>query len=163
MKNNKGWTLVELLIVVTMFGILTLSVSSMFTHIWQFYRLTWAQKELQEEARVIMELITRNLRNGISQSISISRYDNTQPYYSKVSFNTIDGHQVNYYQIDRVLYQEIDGNKKILSKNLTYFAITFPKSYEQDIVSVALTLEKNIYELKKKALHMASEKVMVMN
>lgn len=163
MKNNKGWTLVELLIVVTMFGILTLSISSMFTHIWQFYRLSWAQKELQEEARVIMELVTRNLRNGISDSISIDRYDNTQPYYSRVTFNTIDGHLVSYYQIDRTLYQNIDGNIKILSKNLTYFAITFPKSYEQNIISIALTLEKDIYEIKKKALHMASERVMIMN
>ncbi len=163
MKNAKGWTLVELLIVVTMFGILTLSVSSMFSHIWQFYRLTWAQKELQEETRVIMELITKNLRNGISDSIVIDRYDDTQPYYSRVSFYTINGHRVSYYQIDRKLYQKIDGNLKILSKNITYFAITLPKSYEQNIVSVALTLEKNVYELKKKALHMASEKVMIMN
>ena len=161
--NKKGWTLVEVLIVVTMVGVLSLSVSSIFYNIWQFYRISYAQKELQEEARVIMELITRNLRNGISNSIVISRYDDTQPYYSKIDFYTIDGSRVSYYQIDRTLYQEINGNKKILSKNVTYFAITLPRTYELSIVSVAITLEKEVYELKKKALHMASEKVMVMN
>jgi prepilin-type N-terminal cleavage/methylation domain-containing protein len=161
--NKKGWTLVEVLIVVTMIGILSLSVSSIFYNIWQFYKMSYAQKELQEEARVIMELITRNLRNGVSDTIVISRYDDTQPYYSKIDFNTVDGLRVSYYQIDRTLYQEIDGNKKVLSKNVTYFAITPSKTYELNIISVAITLEKELYELKKKALHMASEKVMVMN
>jgi prepilin-type N-terminal cleavage/methylation domain-containing protein len=161
--NKKGWTLVEVLIVVTMIGVLSLSVSSIFYNIWQFYKMSYAQKELQEEARVIMELITRNLRNGISDTIVISRYDATQPYYSKIDFNTIDSSRVSYYQIDRTLYQEIDGNKKVLSKNVTYFAITPSKTYELNIISVAITLEKEVYELKKKALHMASEKVMVMN
>jgi hypothetical protein len=125
--------------------------------------MSYAQKEIQEEARVIMELITRNLRNGISDTIVISRYDDTQPYYSKIDFNTIDSSRVSYYQIDRTLYQEIDGNKKVLSKNVTYFAITPSRTYELNIISVAITLEKEVYELKKKALHMASEKVMVMN
>jgi len=161
--NKKGWTLVEVLIVVTMIGVLSLSVSSIFYNIWQFYKMSYAQKEIQEEARVIMELIRRNLRNGISDTIVISRYDDTQPYYSKIDFNTLDGSRVSYYQIDRTLYQEIDGNKKVLSKNVTYFAITPSKTYELNIISVAITLEKEVYELKKKALHMASEKVMVMN
>ncbi len=161
--NKKGWTLVEVLIVVTMIGVLSLSVSSIFYNIWQFYKMSYAQKELQEEARVIMELIRRNLRNGISDTIVISRYDDTHPYYSKIDFNTLDGSRVSYYQIDRTLYQEIDGNKKVLSKNVTYFAITPSKTYELNIISVAITLEKEVYELKKKALHMASEKVMVMN
>ncbi len=161
--NKKGWTLVEVLIVVTMIGVLSLSVSSIFYNIWQFYKMSYAQKELQEEARVIMELIRRNLRNGISDTIVISRYDDTHPYYSKIDFNTLDGSRVSYYQIDRTLYQQIDGNKKVLSKNVTYFAITPSKTYELNIISVAITLEKEVYELKKKALHMASEKVMVMN
>lgn len=164
MKDKKGLTLVELIIVITMIGILSLSVSSVFIQIWRFYRITLAQKELQEEARTIMEIITRNLRNAKSDTIVISRYDVNQPPYSKIDFSTIDGTNYSYYQINRVLYQKIGQQApKVLSKNLSYFSITFPRSYEMNIISVAFTLEKNIYELKKKALHMASEKVMVMN
>lgn len=164
MKNNRGWTLVELMIIVAMFGILSLSVSSLFLHIWRFYRITHVQKELQEEARTIMELIIRDLRNGISSTIVISRYDNQQPPYSKIDFYTINGSSVSYYQLRRNLYYKVNNMQpKILSRSISYFAVTFPKSYEMNIVSIALTLERDLYDLRRKALHMASEKVMLMN
>ncbi|MEN3013465.1 MAG: hypothetical protein ABDH23_02475 [Endomicrobiia bacterium] len=164
MNNKKGWTLVELMIIVTMFGILSLSVSSLFLQIWRFYRITLVQKELQEEARTILELIMRNLRNGRSNTIVISRYNSQQPPYSKIDFYTVDGLFVSYYQVGRTLYEKIGNMQpKMLSKSITYFAVTFPRSYEMNIVSIALTLEKDLYEIRKKALHMASEKVMVMN
>lgn len=164
MNKNKGWTLVELMIIIAMFGILSLSISSLFLQIWRFYRITHVQKELQEEARMIMEVIMRNLRNGISNTIVISRYDNQQPPYSKIDFYTIDGSSVSYYQIGRNLYQKVAGTQtKVLSRSVTYFAITFPRSYELNIISIALTLERDLYDIRRKALHMASEKVMVMN
>ncbi|MCX7941048.1 MAG: hypothetical protein N2555_04695, partial [Endomicrobia bacterium] len=83
---------------------------------------------------------------------------------SKIDFYTIDGSTVSYYQLNRNLYQRV-GNMtpKVLSKSVTYFAVTFPKSYEMNIVSIALTLERDLYEIRRKALHMASEKIMVMN
>lgn len=162
--NKKGWTLVELMIIVTMFGILSLSVSSLFLQIWRFYRITAVQKELQEEARTILEVIMRNLRNGRSETIVISRHNPQQPPYSKIDFYTVEGSSVSYYQVGRTLYEKIDNRQpRILSKSVTYFAITFPRSYEMNIVSVAITLEKELYEIRRKALHMASEKIMVMN
>ncbi len=160
---KKGWTLIELMIIVTITGILSLSVSSIFLQIWRFYRITLVQKELQEEARTIMELITRNLRNAKSETIYITRHNSQQPPYSKISFYTMDGSSVTYYQVNRTLYQNINGNVKVLSKSVTYFAITPPRSYDLTIISISLTLEKYLYDIRKKALHMASEKVMVMN
>lgn len=162
--NKKGWTLVELIIIVVMFGVLSLSISSLFLQIWRFYRITHVQKELQEEARTIMEVITRHLRNARSDTIVISRFNNQQPPYSKIDFYTIDGSTVSYYQINRTLYQKVGNmSPKILSRNVTYFAVVFPKSYEMNIVSIAITLERYLYDVRRKALHMASEKVMVMN
>jgi len=162
-NKTKGWTLVELMIVITMFGILSLSVSNLLIQIWRFYRITSVQKELQEEARTIMEIITRDLRNAFNSTIVISRYDNNQPHYSKVDFTTIDGKRISYYQINRFLYRKVDDNTKVLSKSIRYFAVIFPRSDEMNIVSIALTLEQDLYDLRRKALHMASEKVMVMN
>lgn len=162
--KTKGWTLVELIIIVAMFSILSLSVSSLFLQIWRFFRITHVQKELQEEARAIMELIMRDLRNTQSDTIVISRYDNQQPPYSKIDFYTIDGSSVSYYQVNRTLYMRVGGAQpKVLSQAVTYFAVTFPRSYEMNIVSVSLTLERDLYDLRRKALHMASEKIMVMN
>lgn len=161
--NKKGWTLAELMIVVSIFSILSLAVSSLLLQIWRFYRISSVQKELQEEARTIMEMITRNLRNACQSSITIRRHDNSQPHYSRIDFTTVDGKSVSFYQINRSLYQKIGNSTKLLSKNITYFAVIFPRSYEMNILSVGLTLERDLFDLKKKALHMASEKVMVMN
>ncbi|MCX7957301.1 MAG: hypothetical protein N2643_05390 [Endomicrobia bacterium] len=162
--NKKGWTLVELMIIVSMFSILSLSISSLFLHIWRFYRITYVQKELQEEARTVMEHIMRNLRNARSDTIVISRHNSQQPPYSKIDFYTVTGSSVSYYQINRTLYWRVgNSTPNILSKSVTYFAVTFPKSYEMNIVSVALTLERYLYDIRRKALHVASEKIMVMN
>ncbi len=161
-KQNLGWTLVEVLIIITILGILSLSVYELYLQIWRFYRLSNAQRVLQQEARNILDLIVWNLRNGRSDTIVISQ-NSGQPYYSKIQFQTIEGSTVTYYQQNRKLVQVIDNNTKVLSNNVTYFTAVFPKSYEMNIVSIALTLEMYVYDIKKKALHMASEKVMVMN
>mgnify|MGYP000243218178 CR=1 FL=1 len=162
-KKRGGWTLIELLIIIAILGILSVVVSNLLLHIWRFYRVSFVQKNLQEEARTILELITRNLRNGKHTSITIGRLDNTQPPCSKIDLTTIDNLRVSYYQRNRNLYEKINGNERILSKNITFFTAIFPRSDEMNIVSIALTLEQELYELKTKALHVASEKVMVMN
>jgi len=55
------------------------------------------------------------------------------------------------------------GTSQVLSSNLRYLAFAAPRSDDLTIVSVSLTLEQEITELRTKALHMASEHVMIMN
>lgn len=119
--------------------------------------------ELQTEARGIMYLITRNLRQAQNSTITISRYSNSQPYYSKITFTKQDGKQYSFYQKDKELIMQYGAMNRVLSKNLRYLAFTFPESSDMGIISISMTLQKNIYEGQKKALHMASEKVRVMN
>ena len=124
--------------------------------------------ELQQEARGIMYVVTRALRQAQASSILISRAATNQPYYSKITFtkepNDAGVSQTLVFQQEgTILYQVIGAGKRVLSRNLKYMAFTFPRSDDMSLVSVSITLEKNIYEGKKKALHMASEKVRVMN
>ncbi len=125
--------------------------------------------ELQQEARGIMYVLTRNLRQAQRDTVSISRANSTQPFYSMITFTTEQStttyvsNTITFQQEGTVLYQLRGGNKRVISRNLAYLAFTFPRSDDMGIISVSLTLQKNIYEGKKKALHMASEKVMLMN
>lgn len=119
--------------------------------------------ELQQEARSIMYVITRNLRQAKSSTITSSRANPLQPFYSRISFTKQDGRQMVFQQEGVYLYNVIGTRKVQLSKNLKYLAFTFPRSDDMGILSVSITLEKNIFEGRKKALHMASEKVRVMN
>jgi hypothetical protein len=109
-----------------------------------------------------MAIINRNLRQAQSNTIRIDQASG-QPYYSRLSFTRVQGDAITYYQQGTSLIQEDSNISRTLSKNLRYLAFAFPRSDDLTIISVSITLEKSIYEGKTKALHMASEKVRVMN
>jgi len=125
--------------------------------------MTRAKVELQQEARATMYIITRALRQSSAASITISRANSSQPFYSKITFTKQQGETMAFQQEGVTLYQLINGHRRVLSRNLDYLAFTFPRSDDMGIISVSLTLKKGIYEGRSKALHMASEKVRVMN
>ncbi len=119
--------------------------------------------ELVREARAAMALINKNLRQAQSNTIKIDEATG-QPYYTRITFTKVTGESISYYQSGRNLIQRLpNGATNILTKDIRFLAFSFPKSDDMTIVSVAVTLERNIYQGRTKALHMASEKVRVMN
>ena len=163
MVKRRGVTLMELLIVVGILGALFTVAAPILTQANRQFILNRTRVELQQEARSVMYVITRNLRQARAGSITVDRAAAGQPFYSRLSFTKQQGNALVFQQEGTVLYQVIGGTRRPLSKNLKYLAFTFPRSDDMGIVSVSLTLEKNIFEGRKKALHMASEKVRVMN
>lgn len=163
-KNfRKGYTLTEMMMAVGIIGILFGVGAPILNQATKNFIMSNTRMELQTEARGIMYLITRNLRQAQNSTITISRYSNSQPYYSKITFTKQDGKQYSFYQKDKELIMQYGAMNRVLSKNLRYLVFTFPESSDMGIISISMTLQKNIYEGQKKALHMASEKVRVMN
>ncbi|MEW5951126.1 MAG: prepilin-type N-terminal cleavage/methylation domain-containing protein [Elusimicrobiota bacterium] len=165
MRKNfrKGYTLTEMMMAVGIIGILFGVGAPILNQATKNFIMSNTRMELQTEARGIMYLITRNLRQAQNSTITISRYSNSQPYYSKITFTKQDGKQYSFYQKDKELIMQYGAMNRVLSKNLRYLVFTFPESSDMGIISISMTLQKNIYEGQKKALHMASEKVRVMN
>lgn len=161
--DRKGYTLTEMMMAVAIIGILFGVGAPILNQATKNFIMSNTRMELQTEARAVMYMITRNLRQAKNDSITISRYSGTQPYYSKVTFTRQDGKQYSFYQKDKQLILQFGNMNRVLSNNLRYLAFTFPESSDMGIISVSMTLQKNIYEGQKKALHMASEKVRVMN
>ena len=62
MKNNKGLTLIELLIAIAIAMILTLGIMSLFTSNKRIYREQDFMGRLQENARFAMTFLGRSLR-----------------------------------------------------------------------------------------------------
>ncbi|MDD5209535.1 MAG: hypothetical protein PHV36_09115 [Elusimicrobiales bacterium] len=169
MVKRLGVTLMEMMIVVGIVSTMFMVAAPIMNQANKMFIMTRTKLELQQEARGVMYIITRNLRQAQSDTIVISRANANQPFYSKIAFTTEQSsttavsNSLVFQQEGTVLYQLIKGNKRVLSRNLNYLAFTFPRSDELGIVSVSVTLRKNIYEGRSKALHMASEKVRVMN
>jgi prepilin-type N-terminal cleavage/methylation domain-containing protein len=160
--SRRGVTLVELMVVTAIIGIIMAIVPKMYLQTRRFFFLSNSRLELQRDSRMIMSQITRELRQADSDTIVIDRYG-AQPNYSKIAFTDVNNRTVVCYQSGKNLNMAISGGTKTLTTNLRYVSFALPRSNDMSIVSVAITLEKGTYEGRTKFLHMASEKVRVMN
>ena len=162
-SSRRGYSLMEMLLVVAIIGILFTIGGPVLNQANKNFILSRTRLELQTEARGIMYLLTRNIRQAQASTIVTGRMNNDQAFYSQISFTTVSGKSFVFYQKGTSLMMTEGTLNKEQTKNLKYLAFTFPESNTMDIISVSMTLEKAIYEGRTKALHVASEKVRVMN
>jgi len=164
-RKNGGLTLIEMMIVLAITGILVMMGPQILTQVTKFFILGRARLELQREARATMYVITREMRQAQSATITIDQVSG-QPNYSRITFTkqTLgNGVAVSLFQNGTALSLTEGNTSSTLTKHLSYMAFAFPRSDDMTIVSVALTLQEQIYNGRSKALHMASERVRVMN
>jgi prepilin-type N-terminal cleavage/methylation domain-containing protein len=161
-KNHAGYSLTEMMIVVAIIGILASVGGRVMLQVNRYFIMTSTRTDLQREARAMMYVINRNLRQAQSATIRIDRAA-SQPFCTRLTFTKVQGTTMTFYQSGNTLVQLVGTKTRTLSKNVKYLAFTFPRSDDLGIVSVSVTLEKAIYQGRTKALHMASEKVRVMN
>jgi len=162
MKKN-GYTLTELMAVVAISGILIAVGVPILNTVNQNIIMAKTRLVLQQDARNFMSLITRVLREAKSSSLVITRHNTSQMFYSKIKFSTIDGKNYEFYQDGKNLVMKEGNLIRVIANDLRYLAFTLTESSDLYIVSVSITLERYLFSGKRKALHMASEKVMIMN
>jgi prepilin-type N-terminal cleavage/methylation domain-containing protein len=161
LNSRSGFTLMESLMVAAIIGVVVLIGPKVMVNLVRFYNLHTAKIEIQRDARVALDLINRLLRQGKSYTVVIDQATN-QPPYSRISFETVSGEDVTFYQKGTELFI-VNPSTVAISKNLRYIAFTYPRSDDPTIVSVAITMEKATYQGGKKALELSIEKVRVMN
>lgn len=160
--NRRGWTFTEALMVLTILGVLVLLGPKLMIGATKNYLMNKTRVQLQRDARATMDMITRNLRQAQSMTVKLDRVAG-QPPYSRVTFTKQSGAVYSFYQSGTKLIHTNGTKTQTLSQDLRFLTFTFPKSDNLSIVSVAVTLERTLYDGRTKALHMASEKVRVMN
>ena len=160
---KNGYTLLEMMMVVAIIGIIGSVGAGLTIQANRYFTLSNAKVQLQEEGRSILYVITRNLREAQSSTITLSRYSSSQPYYSQITFTTSQGTSMSFFQNGNLLDMQVGNMTKVLSSDIIYLAFTFPRSDDMNIISVSMTFQTGIYQGGVKALHMASEEVQVMN
>ncbi len=159
---HSGYSLTEMMLVVAIIGILSTVGARVMLQVNRYFLMTNTRTDLQREARSVMYIINRNLRQAQSSSIMIDTVPG-QPFYSRLTFTKIQGTTMTFYLSGMNLIQVVGTKNRILTKNIKHLAFTFPRSDDLSIVSVSVTLEKVLYQGRTQTLHMTSEKVRIMN
>ena len=166
--GRAGTSLAELMVVVAIIGILSLVGPPMMIGVQNFFLMTSARYEIQRDARASLDVINRFLRESYQTSIVIDTPAGEGPY-SHISFMLVDGRTMQFQQSGRSLIQKVTNaagsqtTVNTLSSNLIYIAFTFPHTDDVSIVSVAITMGKNIQLGRQKVLELTVQKVRVMN
>ncbi|OGR40322.1 MAG: hypothetical protein A2X29_06805 [Elusimicrobia bacterium GWA2_64_40] len=172
LKIKRGYTLMEMMLVVAIMGVLILAAPRTFIKTYQFVQLLTARVEIQKNARGALANINRDLRQAMGDTIEVYEMPG-QPPHSLIKFKKYDSYGgqkwVYYYQQGTQLYQaagDLNGVMlagKLIANNLRYIAFTYPRTDDDGIISISITFEKATYEGGTKALQMAVEKVRIMN
>ena len=167
--NYSGLTLAELMVAVTITAMMIVGIATFFGKGIDFFRVMEAKVSIQRDARHCLSLMNRYLRQARTTTVQIDRYNNDQPPYSQITFDTIKGENITYYQYITDLYQVVTegGNThtNILSRNLQNVAFTYPKTDDDSILQISICMVKvpHPYIKGAKALQLSVEKVRIMN
>lgn len=167
MKKIRGFTVIELMIVVALLGIILSLGPNLLLNIFRFWRMQIARVDVNQNARKSLELVNKTVRQASASTIIVSNRSN-QPPYSWIQFTVDKGTgpivgRYGFFQEGKNLQYMKDGSTSTLADNLRYLAFTYPQSDDVDILAVAMTFEESTYAGQTKALQLSIEKVRVMN
>lgn len=160
-RGRGGYTLTEMMLVVAILGIVSSAGGMIFLQVFRYFRQSQARIDIQRDARAVFDLMSRNLRQAKATTIVISNAA-SQPPYSQIWFTRSDGKWVKYYQQGTKLYQ-VTQSTTAIAENLRFITFTFPRTDDDNLLSISLTLEKATYNQETKALQLSVEKIKVHN
>lgn len=153
----------ELVIVAGITGIIGCVVAVLLGQGLKLWFLNRAQTNIQQQGRTVLSLITRDVRQGQASTFVIDRYASNQPPYSRLTFTTISGRNISYYQNNTKLFMTADGKTTTISSQLRTIMFAYLRTDNDNILNISLITEQATYEGAAKALQLSIEKVRVMN
>lgn len=160
--RRAGYTLLETMLTVAIVGILFAIGAKLMIQANNYFVFNKTRGDLQGQARSAMYIMTREIRQAVSSSIVLDQLHG-QPYWSRITFNKLDGTTEQFEQCGTSLWIVKGVHVDTMTTHIQYMAFTFPRTDDMTIISVSMTLQEATYDNKTKALHMASEQVQVMN
>ncbi|MFP4466022.1 MAG: PilW family protein [Candidatus Goldiibacteriota bacterium] len=90
LKKNRGFTLIELMITISIMGIFSLGVMNLFRDGLVMWNLGSARIALAAESKISMLLITKFIHNCQGASLRTSRFNDSQPANSYISADLLE-------------------------------------------------------------------------
>ncbi|MBA7510249.1 hypothetical protein ES705_02225 [subsurface metagenome] len=109
MEKQKGFTLIELMIVVALLGILGYGIMKFFTNTFRTWWQTSQQIDAQQKARVAMDEMTRFIRQARPVADIVVGEQAGEDPNTMITFTHIDERQISYFQFGDSLRRVVDG------------------------------------------------------
>ncbi|MFH1723114.1 MAG: type II secretion system protein [Elusimicrobiota bacterium] len=166
--NAKGYTLTEVMIAVAILGLMTAATSRLLTTTFRVWKLDQTRLETQRDARTALNLVQSLLREASADGILLTRLSAAEPPYSKIEFSDADGRVHRFYQQENSLIMQrydvfLGTHTRSLTDDLRYAAFAYPDTTKDNLLSVALCLEKEAYWGEKRDFYLSVQRVQVGN
>ncbi|MFH1326148.1 MAG: prepilin-type N-terminal cleavage/methylation domain-containing protein [Candidatus Falkowbacteria bacterium] len=124
-NRNNGFTLIEILVSISLFVVVVVITSSVYTLAQRTYRSSGADSELWQNARVVLDRMSREIRQaeGLISALPAVKDDPLNPPLTEIEFQ--DGHDLT--EIKYIKYY-LDNNE-IKRQLIVYYFDTDPDTY----------------------------------
>ena len=133
-SNKKGFSLIEMMVVVVILGLIVLGLVTFFTGGVRSWISGQSQLEAQRNARQAMDLMVREIREGKSYSGTTSSVTVDIPDLGSES-----AYSVTFKKIGNIIYREVNSNPIQLINNVK--TLSFPPT---DSSKVHIILEVDV-------------------
>lgn len=161
--SSRGYSLTELMITVAILGMTSMVVSQLLVSTFKLWKMNQTRLEVQRDARTALTLLESSLREASADTVVLTRNATGEPPYSKIGYTSVDGEAISFYQSAGQLIMQRAGRVKALTKDLRYVTFAYPDSSKDNLVSVALCLEKTAFGATKKDFYLSVQRIKVGN
>lgn len=163
--DKKGVTITELMIAVGIILLIAGIASLIYVRGYRQWRQQSIQTEVQQQARISLDNIVRNLQEAKASTITISYYTGQSPvlYYSKITFENVNGDNFEYYQSGIKLHQKKNGREYQITNNIKNLYFYYPDTGRSDLIGISVTIEKAAYEGTLRTVQLIGKAVQIRN
>lgn len=159
-NNRRGYTLVEVMIVVAILGIISTASALMIQKTIQAQAMADALTNIQQGAFTSYDVISKLLRQASASSVVIDRYDANQPPWSRITFTMPStGATIQLSQRGQTLYI----NNTATTKDLRILSFCYPQSSDPTVLMVSMTFEQSVGGGQSKAIQLFIQRVKIQN
>lgn len=129
-KNNRGFTLIELVVAISLFSVVMLGATAIAQEIFRSQQKSLAAKEVQESIRYALEAMSKEIRmasldEGVCDLVDDDQVYSVSANEDKLYFKNQDDECVAYY-----LEQDIDGISRLTIDRNAASAYVTPSDME---------------------------------